>query len=100
MKLFYLLTCDMLFYMKTTPRNRPLPYCNIKQLTTDLMTSAGVTQRQDSIKAFNQVIYLRKSFILFLKNFLLFNASQSTNHNLGDVHFVRGGWRVNKYNKK
>ncbi|CAG2217137.1 XDH [Mytilus edulis] len=40
---------------QTTPSNRPLPYCNIRQLTTDLMTSAGVTQRQDSIKAFNKV---------------------------------------------
>lgn len=74
MKLFYLLTYVMMFYMKTTPANRPLPYCNIRQLTTDLMTSAGVTQRQDSIKAFNQVIYLGKSFIL-VSNLLLFNAS-------------------------
>ncbi|XP_071122788.1 uncharacterized protein [Mytilus edulis] len=39
---------------QTTPHNRPLPYCNIRQLTTDLMTSAGVKQRQTSVQAFNQ----------------------------------------------
>ncbi|XP_052067277.1 uncharacterized protein LOC127706661 [Mytilus californianus] len=39
---------------QTTPHNRPLLYCNIRQLTTDLMTSATVKQRQTSVQAYNQ----------------------------------------------
>ena len=43
------------FCLQKTTSNKPLEYCNIRQLTSNFKQSAQIQQRQQTIDAYNKV---------------------------------------------